>query len=531
MSRPRRPNLRLSAGKRSLVERLLAAQGHHISPAGRIPRRSENIPVPLSFAQQRLWFLDQWSPGSATYNSGGVLQLAGPLDVCALAQSVSEIVRRHEALRTDFDLVDGLPVQIINPHAPVPLPLSDLSCLPERKRRAQAKRLTAAEARRPFDLSTGPLLRVHLLRLSASEHVCLLLMHHTVSDGWSISVLLRELGALYEAFRAGRPAPLAELPVQYADFALWQRARLDGELLQPALDFWKQRLDPNAAPLELPTDYPRPPVQTFNGALHAFALESDLTGALKKLARAEGATPFMVLLTAFKVLLHRYTGQTDISVGSPVAGRHQLETEPLIGCFVNTLVLRTSLVGDPSFQEILARVRQTSLDAFAHAELPYERLIEELQPQRGLSRNPLFQVMLVLRPSPPTGFGLAGLDVTPQDLDSGTSRFELTLFLTEASDRLLCSLEYNTDLFASSFMARLSAHFACLLKDAVEHPTKRVSELELLTDAEQHALLFEFNDTSPSTPPAPLLACLRTHLHARPDAVALACGDAQLTRA
>jgi acyl carrier protein len=381
------------------------AQGLTAPPLVPAPRDAQ---PPLSFSQQRMWLLDQLEPDTPTYNISHALRLSGTLETEALKRSFTEIVSRHEALRTTFAAVDGEPVQVISPVTDVDLPIDDLTTLPEAEREDEAKRRARQEARSPFDLERGPLFRAKLLRLGEEEHLLLLTMHHVVSDGWSMGVFWRELGALYEAFSEGKPSPLAELPIQYADYALWQRQWLTGEVLDSQLTYWKERLA-ELSPLELPTDRPRSAAQTHRGASQELLLSESLTEALKDLARGEGATLFMVLLGAFQVLLSRYAGQEDVAIGVPIAGRTRAETEGLIGFFLNTLVMRTDLSGDPTFREVLSRVREVALGAYDHQELPFEKLVEELRPERDLSRSPLFQVLFNMQNVPASRIELPGL--------------------------------------------------------------------------------------------------------------------------
>src|SRR5439155_5432359 len=388
-----------------------------------VPRGSS---IPLSFAQQRLWFLDQLEPDSSVYNIFSGLRLKGPLDIGALEQGLNEIVRRHEALRTIFYVVEGQPVQIILPSLSLPLPVMDLSHLPEIEREAEVGRLANEEAQRPFDLCLGPLMRATLLRLNDADHVLLLTVHHIASDGWSKGVLFRELSVLYEAFTNGKPSPLEELPVQYADFAQWQREWLQGDVLETQLGYWKTQLD-NIQILQVPTDQPRPAILRYRGASQSIVLSKKLTEALRTLSRQQDVTLFMTLLAAFQTLLHRYTGQGDIVVGSPIANRNRTEIEGLIGFFVNTLVLRSDLSDNPTFRELLARVRAVALGAYAHQDLPFEKLVEELQPERNLSQNPLFQVMFILQNVPSSAPKLGGLTLSPLDADTDTTKFDLLM--------------------------------------------------------------------------------------------------------
>ncbi|HEU4754210.1 MAG TPA: condensation domain-containing protein, partial [Armatimonadota bacterium] len=391
------------------VEELRRAELPVLPPVVPVERTA---PLPLSFAQERLWFLDRLEPGSATYNILAAWRLGGALDERALERSLGEIVRRHEALRTTFTEVDGSPVQVIAPSGAFALPVEDLSALSGADREAALRRRAGDEARRAFDLSAGPLFRAALLCLGEEEHVLLLSMHHIVSDGWSMGVFFRELSALYAAYREGRESPLPELAVQYADYAVWQREQLAGEVLDRQLAYWRERLADAPALLELPTDHPRPGVQTFRGAHEPIELPLELLERLRALGRSEGATLYMTLLSAFQVLLGRYAGSEDVVVGSPIAGRTRGEVEELIGFFVNTLVLRTDLGGDPSFREVLGRVREATLGAYEHQELPFEKLVAELQPERSLSHSPLFQVMFTLQNDGAGESALAGLEMS-----------------------------------------------------------------------------------------------------------------------
>jgi amino acid adenylation domain-containing protein len=489
--------------------------------------------LPPSFAQERLWFLDQLEPGSSAYNIPAAFRLKGVLDRTALEQSLNEIVRRHEVLRTTFATVGGQPVQVIASDLNLALPIVDLCKFPEAKREIEVQRLVTEEAQRPFDLIQDPFLRTTLLHLDDEEHVLLLTMHHIVSDGWSMGVFNQELAALYKAFSARKPSPLPELPIQYADFAHWQRQWLQGEVLEAQLAYWKQQLGGSLPVLKLPTDRPRPAIQTFQGATQSFMLSATLTESLNALSHQEGVTLFMTLLAAFKTLLYRYTSQEDILLGSPAANRNRVEIEGLIGFFVNTLVLRTDLSGDPTFQELLGRVRAVTLGAYAHQGLPFERLVEELQPERDLSHNPLFQVMFalqdVLMVSAPA---LTGLSVSLLEPDSGAAKFDLTLFVEETGQRLRGLLEYNTDLFSATTITRLAGHFQSLLRGIVVHAKWKISELPLLTEAEHHRLLVEWNDTGTDYPRH---RCIQEFFEAQvertPDTVALVFEEEHLSYA
>lgn len=451
---------------------------------------------PLSFAQQRLWFLHQMDPRSAAYNMPLALRLSGKLGVEALQWALNEIVRRHEILRTTFDVLDQQPVQLIAATGNLTLDITDLSSLPPAVREAEAERLASEETERPFDLARGPLIRGVLMRLWPNEHLLLLTMHHIVGDGWSQTMLMNELGMLYEAGVAGRSSPLPELSIQYADFAEWQREWLRGERLDQQLEYWRKHLAGAPLSLELPTDRPRPVVQSFNGARESFALSRDLSARLAELSRREDATLFMTLLTAFYVLLHRYTGETDIVVGTPVANRNRQELEPLIGFFVNTLALRIDLSGDPTFRELLARVREVSLGAYAHQDLPFEMLVEELSPIRDPSRNPLFQVMFALQNTPEAASQPLELLIRPVEVKTARAQFDLTLDVTEAGGQLHVAHVYNTDLFDASTIQLLAEHFKVLLAGVMADAERPISSVPLLTEAELRRVLVEWNDTA-----------------------------------
>ena len=471
-------------------------------------------PLPLSFAQQRLWFIDQLEPGSPLYNVPAALRVEGPLDPQVLALCLGEVVRRHEALRTTFTASKGFPEQVIQPAAPFGLSVVDLVGLPE----TQALALVEEEAGRPFDLARGPLLRCLLLRLAEDDHIVALTMHHIVSDGWSAGVLVREVAALYPAFAEGKPSPLPELPVQYADFAVWQRSWLQGEVLESELSFWRRQLSGLPPLLELPTDRPRPAVQSFRGASQRVELPA--------LGRHEGATLFMVLLAGFQALLARYSGQDDLAVGSPIAGRNRVEIEGLIGFFVNTLVLRGDLTGTPTFRELLARVRETALAAYLHQDMPFEKLVEELEPERSLAHAPLFQVMLVLQNAPFESLEIEDLRLRPMIAEGTTAKFDLTLAFEEKDGGLSGTLEYATDLFDASTIGRLFGHLERFLTAALEAPERSVSELPLLSPAERHQAIVEWSDTE--APPASGLL-FHELLTVRAKQPALAYGQEQLT--
>ncbi|MBZ4419892.1 non-ribosomal peptide synthase/polyketide synthase [Myxococcus sp. RHSTA-1-4] len=461
--------------------------------------RTESLP--LSFAQHRLWFFDQLTPGSAAYNIPISMLVEGTPRLDALRQAFSVLVARHESLRTTFAVHEGQPVQVIHAPADFPLSVEDLSALPEAGRRDAARRRAVQEALRPFDLGRGPLLRACLLRLAPEEHVLVLVMHHIISDGWSMGVLVRELGALYAVFSEGLPSPLPALTVQYADYAVWQRQWLSGGPMEAQLGWWKQRLAGAPPHLELPTDKPRPAVLSHQGATVPVRLPRALSDALTALAQREGATPFMVLLAGFQVLLARYSGQEDISVGSPIAGRTRAETEGLIGFFVNTLVMRAQVRPRATFRELLAQVRESTLGAYEHQDLPFEKLVEALQPARDLSRSALFQVLFVLQNAPVEALALPSLSLKPLEVEGTESaRFELTLNLGETPDGFAGILLFNTDLFTRGTAARMVDHLQVLLESVTTNPDPRLSELPLMTPAERQQVLRAWNDTAADFP-------------------------------
>jgi amino acid adenylation domain-containing protein len=496
-------------------------------PIQPIPRDGD---LPLSFAQQRLWFIDQLDPGNSVYNFPVAVRLKGSLNLAALEQSLNEIVRRHEALRTTFSMVDGQPSQVIASRLNITLPIVDLTELPEVERENEVQRLVVEEARRPFDLAQGPLLRARVLQLAEDEQVGLLTMHHIVSDGWSAGILIREMAALYQAYCSESPAPLPELPIQYADFAYWQREWLQGPVLQRQLDYWKKQLDGIPPLLELPEDHLRPAVQTFRGGHHSLLLPKAVGGALKALSRQESATLFMTLLAAFKVLLNCYTRQDDLVIGTPVANRNRLEIEGLIGFFVNALVLRTDLSGDPTFRELVRRVRKVCVDAYVHQDLPFERLVEELHIERDLSRNPLFQVMFVLQNASVHAVELPGLTLNPVITDGGTSHFDLTLHIVDTDQGLLATAAYNTDLFDADTMTRMVAHFQTLLEAIVKDPDRHLSDLSLLTDTQRQQVLLGSNDVDCGyTPDLGIHQLFEAQVERTPDAIAIVFEDDRLT--
>ncbi|MBW4677593.1 MAG: amino acid adenylation domain-containing protein, partial [Desmonostoc geniculatum HA4340-LM1] len=486
--------------------------------------------LPLSFAQQRLWFLAQLESDSPFYNIPAAVRLQGQLNVKVLEQSFNEIVSRHEALRTNFQTREGQALAIISEEKPITLSIFDISDLEENQQQAEIKQLAAQAAQQPFDISSDHLLRVELLRLGEQEHIVLLTMHHIVSDGWSIGVLVEELATLYQVFCKGQPSPLPTLPIQYVDFAAWQRQWLQGEVLKTQLSYWLKQLEKAPKVLELPTDYPRLAIQTYRGATYSFELPKELSASLNKLSQQQGSTLFMTLLAAFQTLLWRYTGQEDILVGSPIANRNRAEIEGLIGFFVNTLVLRTNLAGNPSFEELLKQVREVALGAYAHQDLPFELLVEQLQVERSLNHTPLFQVMFVLQNAPMSALELPGLTLTPVESDCDTAKFDLTLQMEETESGLVGSLEYNTDLFEKNTIYWMAVHLQTLLEAIVASPQQRLSELSFLTEFERHQLLLKWNDTHVDYPQQQCIHELfEAQVERTPDAVAVVFQDEQLT--
>jgi non-ribosomal peptide synthetase component F len=474
------------AGLARRIEELRSElSGAQIAP---LVRYSRDQALPLSFAQQRLWFVDQLTPGMALYNVPGRLRLSGSLDQSALQRALDEMWRRHEILRTRFPAVDGQPIQHIDPAAPVDWSLIDLRDSAPEARQAEVRRLFAEQARSSFDLAAGPLARVLLILLRDDEALMIHTMHHTITDGWSVDIFSRELRALYAAFRDDRESPLHDLPIQYGDFAIWQRSWLQGEVLERQVNYWRNQLR-GLATLELPTDRPRPPVQAFNGASYNFALPLELTSQLRELSRQQGVTLFMTLLAGFKTLLGRYSGQDDIVIGAPIAGRNRRELEGLIGFFVNTLVLRCNLSGDPSFVQLVQRVREVCLGAYAHQDLPFDKLVDEIQPRRDPSRNPLFQVVFGLQNMPqsrelPQGSPKRpGNEKAPNQntlSGNGTSKFDLGLQCFESPQGLRCVIGYNTDLFDSATITRFAVHYHALLRDIVADPHRSLWAFSLV---------------------------------------------------
>jgi amino acid adenylation domain-containing protein len=508
----------------SQANQALKSSSESIQPA---PREGY---IPLSFAQQRLWFFSQLEPNSSAYNIPAAVRLTGNLDIAALSKSIAEIIQRHEILRTTFTVVDGEAVQVIGEAKDLTLPVIDLQELAEDKKQQEVLNLATLEAQKPFKLVQKPLLRASLLQLSETDYVVLLTMHHIISDGWSTGILIKEITALYTAFSQCQPSPLSQLPIQYADFAIWQRKWLQGEVLQTQLNYWKQQLGGKLPILELPTDYPRLAIQSNNGARQSFQLSKSLTDQLKYLSKQEGVTLYMTLLATFKVLLYRYTQQEDIIIGTPIANRDRSEIEGLIGFFVNTLVLRTNLSNNPTFRELLHQVREVTLGAYAHQDLPFERLVEELQPGRNLSHSPLFQVMFILQNASTEVLDLPELTIELLKIEKNTANFDLTLSVSETETGFRGDLEYNTDIFNADRITRMLGHFQVLLEGIVANVEQHLSDLSLLTINERHQLLIEWNDTQIDYPQVQCIHQLfEAQVEKTPDAVAVVFEDKQLT--
>jgi len=514
-----------------------AAQTTPIPSVAAIPLSPRQGSLPLSFSQERQWFLDQFEPGSSTYNVPAIYHLNGPLDHDVLVESFNQLITRHESLRTNFVAVDGRPAQIIHPHRTFSLSRStqgqnghtrqednliyDLCTLPESQRQTQAQKLAESQVQRPFNLAEGPLVRVTLIRLNEDHHLLAIIMHHIITDGWSLNVLIRELTNLYQALAAGQPDPLPPLTIQYADFAVWQRQWLQSHECQHQIAYWQRQLA-DVPVLQLPTDRPRPKMRTYRVTRQRLTLPATELEALHRLSNQEGATLYMTLLTGLKVLFHHYTGQDDICVGSFIANRNRPETRDLIGFFVNNLGLRTDLSGQPSGRELLHRVRQTALEAYAHQDLPFEKVLEIVQPERTLSHAPIFQVMCVLQNFPQATAGLSGLAFSPAAMANQKSDFDLTVWMQEKEDGLVVEFEYNPDLFDQTTILRMQKQYRRLLAEIAAAPDRTIADLSLLDETEL-AQLHQWQHSPVDFPPtADLLPHLFEAQVARtPQAVAL----------
>lgn len=526
----------------SLIRQNKAAILDYLNQASAQAQLVESIPpllpvsrdqlLPLSFAQQRMWILDQMDPGSAAYHIAIQLRLHGTIDVAALRLCFDHLLQRHESLRTTFIDQDGVPHQVIASEPVFSFPLTDLSQISEEERETHTRELVLQDAQAAFDLQKGPLLRASLIRLAGQEHILLCTAHHIITDGWSMGVLMNEMAMLYAAFVSGQPSPLPQLDLQYADFAHWQRQWLSGAVLAQQLDFWRRNLDGAPPLLSMPFDRPRPLVQSTRGASHRFQLSAELTSRLHGICRQSGSTLFMALLAAFNVLLARYSGQTDILVGSPIANRNRAETEGVVGFFVNTLVFRTRMDDDPPFSTLLERVRANALDAYAYQDVPFEQLVEMLKPPRHTGHTPLFQVMLVLQNTPTIEMALPGLRLQQEQFGTAAAKFDLTLELHETGGQIAACFDYNTDLFDPATVARLARHFCNLLQGIVTDPASRIQALPLMDVAEQEQIRLEWNPEPITVPDGETVQQLfEMHASRVPDAIAVICGQAQISYA
>lgn len=475
----------LSPEKRALLELMLKEKGVDVLGTKILPQGRASNKFPLSFGQQRLWFLDQLDPGTPLYNNPAAVILKGNANIAALEKALNIIVQRHEVLRTTFATENDQPIQVIQSDMPIKLEQVDLRHLPAAEREAAAMNLAKEKAQLPFDLSTGPLFRVSLMQLAEQEYLMLLVMHHIVSDGWSLSIFIQEVAILYKVLVAGLPSPLPELSVQYADFAVWQRQWMQGRVLEEQLAYWRQQLAGAPPVLNLPLDHPRPSYQTTHGATYFFNFSSQLRQAIEALAKKEDVTRFMIYLTAFDAFLYRITQQDDICVGTPIAGRNRKETESLIGFFVNTLVMRTQLSGNPTVRELLKRVKTTAVGAYEHQDIPFETLVEKLQPERDMAISPFFQVMFVHLDTTAQTLRLPDITIEPRPIDSGTAKFDLTFVIEENEEKLAGQIVYNTDLFEHETIERMAAQFQILFDGLVKDVEQRIADLPLLSDREQ----------------------------------------------
>ncbi|HSG40695.1 MAG TPA: condensation domain-containing protein, partial [Thermoanaerobaculia bacterium] len=515
---------------RALTDHVLAQAAGGPTWREPIPRTPRDGELPLSFSQQRLWFLDRLEGPSAAYNVPLVLRLRGDLKVSALAGSLARTVERHEALRTVFREVDGRPLQAVLDPVQTPLPVVDLSTLPPELRDRALEAVAREEADHVFDLGTGPLFRLRLLRCAAEEHVLLATLHHAVTDAWSTGIFLDEVARGYAALIRGEEPSLPPLPVQYADFAVWQRSWLTGATLADQESYWVEKLAGAPKRLQLPADRPRPAAQSFRGAVHVFTLPG-LSASLRSLGRGRGATLFMTCVSGFALLLSRYSGQDDVVVGSPVANRTRREVEPLIGLFANTLALRVDLAGTPSFEDVLAAMRDSILGALAHQDLPFEALVEALRPERDLSHSPVFQVLFALQNLPRGTAEMPGLTLEPLPRRSRTSRFDLSLFVEERAQELNARFEYSADLFDEATIVRMADHLGVLLGGAAAHPGLAAHRLPLLTAAERDELLAGLRHTARPCPAEPVHRRIAVQAARTPDRVAVRCGGRSLTYA
>ncbi len=522
----------LSPEKRELLEMLLKEKGVDLAQSEIVPLSRDASEFALSYGQQRLWFLDQLEPGSPLYNNPAAVYLNGPLNVEALEKAFSEMVQRHEVLRTVFATRDDQPVQVILDEMPLDLENIDLRDLAESEREAEAFRIARDQAQQPFDLSTGPLFRVGLVRMAQEKHLVLLTMHHVVSDAWSLTIFIREIALLYEAFSEGKESSLSPLKIQYADYASWQHKWLQGKVFEDHLKYWEEKLGDSPPVLNLPTDFPRPAYQTFNGKKYLFTLPKSLSEPLEKLSKHVDATLFMALMAGLKVLLYRYTNQEDIAVGTPIANRNRMETESIIGFFINTLVMRTDLSGNPTVREMLQRMKEVALGAYAHQDMPYELLVEKLQPERDMSRSPFFQVMFNLMNAPALVLKLPNITFEPAQIDSETAKFDLTFDMIEDENGMTGAIIYNTDLFAEETIQRMAGHYLNILEQMIQHPDKPILSLSIMTSTEEKQLLEQWNKPTirfEKLQDELLPQMFETQVEKTPDAVAVVFENEKLT--
>ena len=509
----------------SFLKQVNLQKNFHLQPILPSPR---NIDLPLSFAQERLWFLDQLEGQNATYNIPGMLRITGNLQVTALEQALREIVNRHEVLRTNFKSVNGTPIQVIDSLKTFTLTIEDWQHL--NKTEADIQLFVQKETGKTFDLATDILFRATLLQLSNHEFLLLATMHHIISDGWSIGIFVEELSHLYQSYIQEKYPVLPKLPIQYADFAVWQREWLSGEILETQINYWKQQLANAPALLQIPTDRPRPAVMTNGGKTHRFTINSELTQQLQKLSRETGATLFMTLLAGFAILLNRYSHQKDILVGSPIANRNRAEIESLIGCFVNTLVLRTKFADNPRFQELLNQVKEVTLSAYSHQDVPFEQVVEVLKPERSLSHSPLFQVMFILQNAPMENLELPGVNIKVFSSDIVQAKFDLTLSMMETEKGLTASWDYNSDLFNDRTITVMAGHFQNILTAIVTNPQIQINQIPLLTAAEKQQILTAWNQTEIAYPEEKCIHQLfEKQVEKTPNAIAVIYENQQLT--
>jgi non-ribosomal peptide synthetase component F len=522
----------LAPEKRALLAARLARSQRQLRGLQQLPSQERGVPAPLSYTQRSVWFLDQLYPGNIAYNSPIALRFTGRLNPEALEWSLNQVVRRHNLLRTVFEPGDGDPVQYAKPFGPVSLRRMEFGTLPESERMEAARKESVREAQKPFDLVSGPPWRAKLLCCSEREHVLVVILHHIICDGWSIGVLVRELIAGYEAFLRGENRPLPELPFQYSHYAVWQRQQLAGPEFQSQVELWRKDLEGLSGAIQVPLDKPRPAEPTFQGARLFTLLPPQLGESLRRIAHSEGATLFMVLLGAFKVLLSRYGGQSDVVVGSPFANRERREFEGLIGFFANTLALRTDLSGDPTFVELLTRVREAVLRAYDSQEIPFEKLVEELKPERQLNRNPFFDISFSLQNLPMPAVNVPDLSIDLLRVDNGTSKFDLSVVIVETQRGLSTTVEYSSDLFDASTAARLLRNYRTLLEGIAEDPRQKISRLPLLTETERERILVEWNATGVEYPrDRGIHKLFEEQVRRSPQAVAVVFGGRELSYA